>query len=84
LLEAENQRLKEDTCVTEPRTRKKVKDPFNDKFTRIRDIIKAKEALRRPLKRRRVARVEDPTPAIEQARQEIIHNMQRLRKAEEM
>jgi len=52
LLEAENARLKEDLRVTEPRSRKKVKEPLNGKFVRIGDIVTAEEASQKPLKRR--------------------------------
>jgi len=52
LLEAENARLKEDLRVTEPCSRKKVKEPLNGKFIRIGDIVTAEEASQKPLKRR--------------------------------
>jgi len=50
LLEAENAHLKEDLKATEPRSRKKVKEPPNGKFIRIGDIIAAEEALQKPPK----------------------------------
>jgi len=67
LLEAENVRLKEDLRVTEPRSRKKVKEPPNGKFARIGDIVAAEEASQKPLKRRRVTARIDPTLAMEEA-----------------
>jgi len=67
LLEAENARLKEDLRVTEPRSRKKVKEPPNGKFARIGDIVAAEEALQKPLKWRRVTARVDPTPVMEEA-----------------
>jgi len=52
LLEAENARLKEDLRATEPRNRKKVKEPPNGKFAKIGDIVTAEEASQKPPKRR--------------------------------
>jgi len=51
----------------EPRSKKKVKEPLNGKFIRISDIVTAKEALQKPLKRRQVTARVDPTLAIEEA-----------------
>jgi len=84
LLEAENARLKEDLRVTEPRNKKKVKEPPNGKFARIGDIVAAKEASQKPPKRRRVTTRVDPTPAMEEAQEVIYHGLESLRRAEEM
>jgi len=51
----------------EPRSRKKVKEPPNSKFIRIGDIVTAKEASQKPLKRRQVITRVDPTPVMEEA-----------------
>ena len=59
--------MKEDLKATEPYSKKKVKEPPNGKFVRIGDIVIAKEALQKPLKRRRVTTRVDPTPAMEEA-----------------
>jgi len=67
LLKAENACLKEDLRATELHSRKKVKEPPNGKFTRIGDIVTAKEALQKPPKWRRVTTRVDPTPAIKEA-----------------
>jgi len=84
LLEAENVRLKEDLRATEPRSRKKVKEPLNSKFARIGNIVTAKEASQKPLKRRRVTARVNPTPAMEEAQEVIYHGLESLRRAEEM
>jgi len=83
-LEAENARLKEDLRATEPRSRKKVKEPPNGKFSRIGDIVAAEEASQKPPKRRRVTARVDPTPAMEEAQEVIYHGLETLRRAEEM
>jgi hypothetical protein len=56
-LEAENLRILEDSKAEKPRTRKKVKEPANDKFVSMEDIAEAQEASIRPPKRRRGARI---------------------------
>jgi len=84
LLEAENACLKEDLRATEPRSRKKVKEPLNGKFARIGDIVAAEEASQKPPKRRRVTARVDPTPAMEEAQEVIYHGLESLRRAEEM
>jgi len=83
-LEAENERLLEDFRAVEPYTKRKVKEPSNDKFARIQDIIEAEEAAHKTPKRRRVAPRADPAPLVEEAQEMIVHGLDRLREAEEM
>ena len=45
---------------------------------------KAQEASERPPKRRKKAAVEDSTPAVQQAQEEIVHGLERYREAQEM
>ena len=68
----------------EPRSRKKVKEPPNSKFIRIGDIVTAKEASQKPLKRRQVITRVDPTPVMEEAQEVIYYGLESLRHAEEM
>ena len=76
--------MKEDLKATEPRSKKKVKEPLNGKFIRISDIVTAEEALQKPPKRRRVTARVDPTPAMEEAQEVIYYGLESLRRAEEM
>ena len=43
-LKAEVERLKEEMCSLEPRTRKRVREPANDRFAGIKEIAEAEEA----------------------------------------
>ena len=61
-----------------------MKEPLNNKFARIQDIIEAEEAAYKTPKRRRVAPRADPAPLVKEAQEIIIHSLDRLRKAEEM
>ena len=61
-----------------------MREPPNDKFACIEDIIRAEEALRKPPKRRRVSEREDLAPVVEQAQEMIIHGLDRLHEAQEM
>jgi len=83
-LQAENNRLEEDFRAVQPHTRKRVRDPPNDRFSRTDDIIKAEEASHEPPKRRRGARRQDPEPVVEAARDVIIHGLERVYQAQEM
>ena len=74
----------EDFRAVKPYTKRKVKEPLNDKFTRIQDIIEAEEAAHKTPKRRRVALRADPAPLVEEAQEMIVHGLDRLREAEEM
>ena len=64
-LEAEINCLKEDFQVAKPYTKKRVREPPNDKFARIEDIVQAEEASREPPTRRRRVPQQEVTPAIE-------------------
>ena len=59
-------RLKEDLRATEPYSRKKVKELLNGKFVRISDIVTAKEASQKPLKRKQVTARVNPTLTMEE------------------
>ena len=83
-LEAEINRLEEDFRAARPYTKKRVREPPNDKFARIEDIAQAEETSREPPTRRRRVPQQEVTPAIEQAQEEIIHGLDRLRGAQEM
>jgi len=83
-LKGEINRLMEDFRAVKPHTRKRVREPADDRFARIKDIIQAEEASQQPPKRRRGATQEEPTPAVQQAQEEIIHGLDRLRQAQEM
>lgn len=83
-LQAENSRLQEDFRAVQPHTKKRVRQPANDRFARIEDIIAAEEASHLPPKRRRGAPRQDREPAVEEAQEVIIHGLDRLRQAEEM
>jgi len=61
-----------------------VRKLLNDKFARIKDIIKAQEALMKPPKRRRIARRIELELMVEEAQEIIIYNLNRLRRAQEM
>ena len=83
-MEAKINHLEEDFRATRPYTKKRVREPPNDKFTKIKDIAQAEEASREPPTHRRRVPQQEVTPAIEQAQEEIIHRLNRLRGAQEM
>jgi len=83
-LEAEINRLEEDFRAARPYTQKRVREAPNDKFARIEDIAQAEEASREPPTRRRRVTQQEAIPAVEQAQEEIIHGLDRLRGAQEM
>jgi len=76
--------LQENKRALKPYTRKRVREPPNDKFARIKDIIKAQEASMKPPKRRRITRRMELEPMVEEAQEMIIHGLNRLRRAQEM
>jgi len=76
--------LEEDFRATRPYTQKRVKEAPNDKFTRIEDIAQAEKASREPPTRRRRVTQQEAIPAVEQAQEEIIHGLDRLRGAQEI
>lgn len=79
-LQAENSRLIEDFRAIQPHTRKTVREPANDRFARIEDIVAAEEASHRQNKHRRVPL----EPVVEEVQEMIIHGLDRLRRAQEM
>ena len=83
-MQAEIRRLQEDLRAAQPYTRKRVREPPNNKFARMKDIIEAEEASRKPLKRARKARTVDPAPIIEEAQETIVHALDRIHEIEEM
>ena len=54
-----------------PRTKKKVREDANDRFTSLANIVEAQEASERPPKRRRRARQKDSAPVVEQVHEMI-------------
>jgi len=57
----------EDFRAVKPYTKRKVKEPPNNKFIRIQNIIEAEEAAYKTPKRRRVALRADPALLVEEA-----------------
>lgn len=68
----------------QPQTRKRVREPTNDKFASIKGIAEAKEALGKAPKRKRRARSEDRAQQLEEVREMIIHGLDMLHRLEEM
>ena len=83
-LKAEINRLEEDFRVVRPYIKKRVREPPNDKFIRIEDIVQAEKASREPPTCRRRVPQQEVTLAIKQAQEEIIYGLDRLRGAQEM
>ena len=84
LLKAQLEAQQENNRALKPYSKKKVRENRNDKFVSIEAIAKAQEASERPPKRRKKAAVEDPTPAVQQAQEEIVHGLERYCEAQEM
>jgi len=84
ILIAENNRLKEDQRATRPYTRRKVREPPNDRFARIEDIVTAEEASRKVSKRRRVAGKPAEEPVAEEVQEMITVNMSNIRRLLDM
>lgn len=80
----ENNRLIEDFRSVQPYTKKRVREPPNDKIANIEDIIAAEETSHQPPKRRRRAPQQDPAPVVAQAQEMIIHGLDRIHEAEEI
>jgi len=74
----------EDLRAVEPYTRKRVYKAGNDKFTRIVDIIKAKEAAHKTPKRRKVVRRTDLGPVVKEVHNIIVYSLDRLYRIEEV
>ena len=66
------------------RSRKKVYESGNERFVRIEEIVAAEKASRRALKRRKVAKLKDTGPVVEQVEEIIVSGLDRIREIEEM
>jgi len=81
LLKAEIARLQEDSKADKPRTRKRVREDPNNKFSSLESITEAQEASTRPPKRRRRKKSPDPEDKVEDRVQEVIHILHRFHEA---
>jgi len=84
ILITENNRLKEDQRATRPHTKRKVREPPNDKFARIEDSVAAEEASRKASKRRRVAGKPAEEPVAEEVQEMINVNLSNIRRLLDM
>lgn len=84
ILEAENARLHADLAADRPYTKKRVREPANDKFASMEAIAEANEASMKPPTGRKRKKTVDPPPSLEDRAEEVIHVLHRFHEAEEM
>ena len=70
--------------VHRPRTRKRVREGANDRFSKIEDIAAAEEASRVAPKRKKTAATASQNHVVEEAEEMIVHGLDRIRATQEM